>query len=109
MKAGLIGDLDIYLGTKLQQVELTNGVFAWTMSPSKYIQDDVCNVKEYLSKNGLQQLPTQCSAPWLHEYISELGQLLSVSDWRSPLDGRDQQSQHDNRSFQIGKSHGNAT
>jgi hypothetical protein len=53
-------------------VELTNGVFGWSMSPSKYICDAVCNVIEYLSKNGQQQLPTQCSAPWLHEYISEL-------------------------------------
>jgi hypothetical protein len=60
------------LGTKLRQVELTNGVFAWTMSPSKYIWDAVHNVEEYLSKNGQQQLPTRCSAPWPHEYISEL-------------------------------------
>jgi hypothetical protein len=33
-------------------------------------RDAVHNVK--LSKNGQQQLPTWCSAPWLHEYVSKL-------------------------------------
>jgi hypothetical protein len=74
MKPGLIGDLDIYLGTKLQQVELSNGVFAWSMSPSKYIKDAVRNVEKALSKmdGGRRLLLTRCSAPWPRDYVSEL-------------------------------------
>jgi hypothetical protein len=63
LKAGSIRDPDIYLGTKLCKVELANGVHAWSMSPSKYVQDAVCNVKEHLLKNGDWKLPGSCSAP----------------------------------------------
>jgi hypothetical protein len=73
MKPGSIGDPDIYLGTKLRQVELSNGVFAWSMSPSKYIKDAVKNVEKALSKmDGSRRLPTKCSAPWPRDYVSEL-------------------------------------
>jgi hypothetical protein len=73
MKPGSIGDPDIYLGTKLQQVELSNGVFAWSMCPSKYIKDAVRNVEKALSKmDGNRRLPTRCSAPWLRDYVCEL-------------------------------------
>ena len=37
MKKGFIGDPDIYLGIKLCKVQLDNGVFAWVMSPVKYV------------------------------------------------------------------------
>ena len=39
MKPGSIGDPDIYLGAKLRKVRLDNGVEAWSMSPSKYVQE----------------------------------------------------------------------
>jgi hypothetical protein len=58
MKAGSIGDPAIYLGTKLQKVDLENGVQAWSMSPSKYIKDAVRNVKD-------------CKAPWPTDCICE--------------------------------------
>ena len=48
LKKGLVGDLDIYLGTKLRKVTLKNGVKAWSMSPSKYVKEAVKNVKNYL-------------------------------------------------------------
>jgi hypothetical protein len=38
MKPDSIGDPDFYLGAKLQKTQLLNGVFAWGMSFSKYIQ-----------------------------------------------------------------------
>jgi hypothetical protein len=38
MKAGSIGDPDIYLGAKLRKVKLINGVESWAMSPSKYVK-----------------------------------------------------------------------
>ena len=72
MKKGSIGDPDIYLGTKLRQVELANGVLAWSMSPAKYVKDAVRNVEKYLMKNGGRRLPNRCSAPWIYDYVSEM-------------------------------------
>ena len=46
MKKGSIGDPNIYLGAKLRQVTLDNGVVAWSASPSKYVQDAVRIVKK---------------------------------------------------------------
>jgi hypothetical protein len=66
-----IGDPDIYLGTKLHKVELSNGVHAWSMSLSKYVQDAVHNVEEHLRKNGDCKLPGHCSAPWPSDYVCE--------------------------------------
>jgi hypothetical protein len=45
LKKSSVGDLDIYLGAKLRKVELENGVNAWSLSPSKYVQEAVKNVK----------------------------------------------------------------
>lgn len=44
-KPGLIRDPQFYLGEKLKQLTLPNGVQARAMSPSKYIQAAVNNVK----------------------------------------------------------------
>ena len=54
MKDGLIGDPDIYLGVKVKQLELPNGVKAWALRSSKYIQEAVPNCEKYLahSMNG---------------------------------------------------------
>jgi hypothetical protein len=37
MKKGSIGDPDIYLGSRLKQALLPNGIETWMMSPTKYI------------------------------------------------------------------------
>ena len=74
-------DLDIYLGTKLKETQLPNGVWAWGMSPSKYVQQAVRNCESQLLKdfNGLYKLPTQADNPFPTTYEPE----LDVSD---PLD-----------------------
>jgi hypothetical protein len=46
-KPGSMRDPEFYLGAKLRDVTLPNGVRAWAMSPCKYIQAAVANVKEY--------------------------------------------------------------
>ena len=51
MKKGLIGDSNVYLGSKLWKVTLENGVEAWALSPSKYVQVAIQNVEEYLGSN----------------------------------------------------------
>lgn len=48
MKEGSIGTPDIYLGAKLNKVKLPNGVEAWAMSPSKYVQEAVATAEDYL-------------------------------------------------------------
>jgi hypothetical protein len=42
-KEGLMRDPEYYLGAKLRQFTLPNGVLCWTMSSSKYIQATVPN------------------------------------------------------------------
>ena len=64
MKPGSIGDPDIYLGAKLCSVELDNGVRAWGMSSSKYVQDACCNVETYLGKTfGGRKLLKRVAGP----------------------------------------------
>lgn len=53
MKPGSIGDPKVYLGAKLKPIKLENGVVAWAMSPSKYIQEAVANVQKHLKEKGL--------------------------------------------------------
>ena len=50
MKPGSIGDPDFYLGAKLLPIQLSDGVTAWAMSLSNYIQAAVNNVKDYCAK-----------------------------------------------------------
>jgi hypothetical protein len=50
MKPDSIGDPNFYLGAKVWQTKFLNGVFAWGMSSSKYIQAAVRNVKDYIAK-----------------------------------------------------------
>ena len=51
MKPGSIGDPDIYLGAKLRQVRLNNGITCWSMSSAKYVQEAVRNVEDYIDRN----------------------------------------------------------
>ena len=41
MKPSSVSDPDIYLGAKLRQTRLPNGVWAWGISPSKYVAQAV--------------------------------------------------------------------
>ena len=50
-KAGSIRDPEFYLGAKLRPLTLSNGVTAWGMSSSKYIQAAVANVKAFHAKH----------------------------------------------------------
>jgi hypothetical protein len=48
MKEGSIQVPTLYLGAKLKKTVMPNGVVAWGMSSSKYVQSSVQNVKKYL-------------------------------------------------------------
>ena len=47
LKLESAGDLDMYLGAKLWQIKLRNGVFTWGMSPSKF----VCEATKHCAKH----------------------------------------------------------
>jgi hypothetical protein len=65
MKEGSIQVPTFYLGAKLKKTVLPNGVVAWGMSSSKYVQSVVQNVKEYLAAlPGDQKLITKASGPF---------------------------------------------
>ncbi|KAL7525384.1 hypothetical protein ACHAXR_000985, partial [Thalassiosira sp. AJA248-18] len=42
---------DIYLGAKLKKITLANDVAAWSMSPSKYVQEAVRNCEKHVKEN----------------------------------------------------------
>jgi hypothetical protein len=64
MKEGSIQVLTFYLGTNRKTV-LPNGVIAWGMSSSKYVQSAVHNVQEYLvALPGDQKLLKKASGPF---------------------------------------------
>ncbi len=56
LKEELIGPPSKYLGGKLREVMLLNGVKAWAFGSSQYVQSTVRNVYEHLAKQGLKLL-----------------------------------------------------
>ena len=73
MKPGSIGDPDVYLGTKLKPVVLPNGVVAWGLSSSKYVQEAISNIDKYLKEGHInKQLKAKAKATWPSGYEPEL-------------------------------------
>jgi hypothetical protein len=63
----------LYLGAKLKRTVLPNGVVAWNISSSKYVQSAVHNVKEYVALlPGDQVLVKKASGPFAGGYKPEL-------------------------------------
>jgi hypothetical protein len=81
LKPDSVGDPDMYLGAKLRQTELTNGVWAWALSPSKYVNQAVKNCETHLRErfDGKYSLPKKAKNPFRMGYEPEL-------DESSPLD-----------------------
>jgi hypothetical protein len=50
LRTGSVGDPNICLGAKLRKATLQNGVKAWSVSPSKHMQEAVKDVKNYLQE-----------------------------------------------------------
>ena len=74
LKPSSVGDPDIYLGTKLRQTRLPNGVWAWGMSPSKYVNQAVKNCAAHLSEHfdGKYKLPHRADNPFPTDYDADL-------------------------------------
>ena len=65
-----MGDPEMYLGAKLKEHETANGIWCWTMSPSKYVREAVKNCDAHLKKNfdGRHSLPKKAPNPFLYRY-----------------------------------------
>ena len=73
MKPDSKGDPDMYLGAKIRPVTLPNGVISWSLSPSKYVQEAVRNVKEYLQREyDGRTLIQRGSGAYVKDYRPEL-------------------------------------
>jgi len=81
LKPSSVGDPDIYLSAKLRQTRLPNGVWAWGLSPSKYVAQAVKNCQTHLTDklHDRYRLPSRADNPFLVNYATEI-------DMTKPLD-----------------------
>jgi hypothetical protein len=64
LKPSSMGNPDIYLGTKLKETRLPNGIMAWRLSPSKYVIQAVKNCQLHLTEK------------YSGDILSQLGQII---------------------------------
>ncbi len=67
----LIGKPSNYLGEKLQEVTLENGVVAWAFGSCQYVQLAVKNVEEHLQVKR-EKLPYKAPTPLSSGYYPEI-------------------------------------
>lgn len=72
----------MYLGAKLRYHQAENGVWCWTLSPAKYVQEAVRNCEKHLSEklDGKYSLPTSAANAFPTGYEAE----IDVSDLCGP-------------------------
>ncbi len=60
LKLSSVGDPSMYLGANFKLTQMSNGVYAWGMSPTKYIKDSISNCEKHLKTNynGRYAMPT---------------------------------------------------
>ena len=62
MKRGSIGPPDIYLGGKVKKIQLPNGVEAWSLSMSQYVEAAINNLEKNIKSIGMK-LPSHTKLP----------------------------------------------
>ena len=73
LKSSSVDDPDIYLGAKVTKMNLSNGTWCWTLSPSKYVQEAVKNCEQALKDlDGNYKLPKHAPNPFPMGYKPEL-------------------------------------
>ena len=79
-KDNLIGDPEFYLGAKLCPMTLPNGVTAWGMSASKYVQAAVAIAKTYhLREYPTQKLPKQTALSHVTMHLNSTRPIYSTT------------------------------
>ena len=78
LKPASVGSPNMYLCTKLEQMQLYNGIWAWSMSPSKYAQEAVRFCKVYFTKHLSKgdRLPKRAENPFSMGLCPELDVFL---------------------------------
>ena len=71
MKEGSIAAPSLYLGAKISNIQLPNGVMAWAQSTSQYVHEAVRNVEKYLSARSMK-LMKGATSPLSANYGPEL-------------------------------------
>eukprot|EP00804_Cyclotella_cryptica_P008800 CCRYP_015637-RA/>CCRYP_015637-RA protein AED:0.26 eAED:0.26 QI:0/-1/0/1/-1/1/1/0/227 len=73
LKPNSVGLPEMYLGGKLKRKTFEDGTMAWGLSPAKYVQQAVKNVKTFLKTNleGRSSLPKQGVNPFPCDYAPE--------------------------------------
>ena len=81
IKEGSVGPPNLYLGNKMSKVTLANGIEAWSLSSSQYVQAAVENVENYL-KTREKSLPKKATSPIQRDYRPEVDTSpeLSISE-----------------------------
>ena len=74
-----IGKPSNYLGGKLREVTLENGVRAWAFGSCQYVQTAVRNVEDHLAKSG-EKLPYKAPTPLLSGYRPEIDVSSELGD-----------------------------
>jgi hypothetical protein len=83
LKPESVGDPDMYLGAKLRQTQLPNGMWAWALSPSKYVNQAVKNCETHLKDNydGKYSLPQKVENPFRMNYEPELDNPMPLDSY----------------------------
>jgi hypothetical protein len=75
-----------YLGAKLKNNVLCNGMVAWGMSSSKYVKYDVQNVQEYLAAlPGDQKMLKKASGPFAEGHKPDFDEIPELEYIRANL------------------------
>ena len=74
LEQGSVGNPDMYLGTKLKYMQLHNNIWAWYMSPSKYVHKAIRICEEYVAKHLSKgyELPKRANNPFKSGYCPDL-------------------------------------
>ena len=87
LKKGSLGPPNIYLGNKVSEIVLENGVRAWSFSSLQYVQEAVKNVELHLKKTN-EKLPSFAPSPLTSNYRPE----VDISSELSPREASYYQS-----------------
>jgi hypothetical protein len=93
LKPSSVGNPDIYLGAKLKETQLPNGVMVWGLSPSKYVVQAVKNCQLHLTEKlaGRYSIPARADNLFPVDYdpSTDLSDILDpdCSSFYQPLIG----------------------
>ena len=72
IKPASIGPPKTYLGGRVSNIQLPNGVHAWSFSSSQYVHEEVKSVEEHLEKRGKKLMSKKPGTPIPTSYSPDL-------------------------------------